>query len=149
MIGSKSNERSLIIRCLAMWQINMACPSATHGREVKHMTTKRKMVKDFDAMTLVLYGITFKLSDLPKGIQAKCALHGMCQKLVDSTAGMNSKDYTDDERKEKIKEVYATLKSNLWAKPAEGKSTIKKKVDAAIAAATPEELALLKKLGLA
>jgi len=110
------------------------------------MTAKRKMEKDFAKLALVLYGKTYELSKLTKTIQSNCALHGLCQKLVDSTAGMNSKDYTDAERGKKIDEVWVILTSGQWKKPSEGKISAKKIVDEAKVKATPEELAVLKKL---
>ena len=113
------------------------------------MTTKRKMTKDFTKGTLSLYGVQYKVTDLPQTMQANCRLHGLCQKLIDSTAGMNSKDYTEDERAAKVAEVWATLKKDQWTKPGESKATMKKKVDEAVEKASPEELAVLKKLGLA
>ena len=112
------------------------------------MTQKRKMTKDFTKGTLSLYGIQYKVSDLPKTMQANLKLHGLCQKLIDSTAGMNSKDYTDKEREAKVQEVWFTLKKNQWTKPGESKATMKKKVDEAVEKASPQELAVLKKLGL-
>lgn len=112
------------------------------------MTAKRVMTKDYTKQTLVLYGVTYSVSALPKTIQGNCKLHGLCQKLIDSTAGMNSKDYTDKERADKVAEVWKTLKEGSWRKPGEGMSTMKKKVDEAKTKATPEELEVLKKLGL-
>lgn len=112
------------------------------------MTAKRKMTKDFAKGTLVLYGVTYKLSELPPTMRANCGIHGLCQKLIDSTAGMNAKDYTDKERATKVFEVWSTLKKNQWTKPGEAKATMKKKLDEAAAKANPAELKVLKKLGL-
>ena len=112
------------------------------------MTEKRKLSKDFSKLSLVLYGVTYKVSELTATLQNNCALHGLCQKLIDCTAGMNSKDYTDKERADKVAEVWAALKAGQWNKPGEGKATMKKKLDEAKDKATPAELAVLKKLGL-
>lgn len=112
------------------------------------MTIKRKMTKDFAKSMLSLYGTVFKATDLSKTMQMNCMLHGLCQKLIDSTAGMNSKDYTDDERKAKVAEVWETLKKDQWTKPGESKATMKKKVDEAVEKANVEQAEVLHKLGL-
>lgn len=112
------------------------------------MTTRRKMVKNYDESTLTLYGATYAVSSLSKTIQSHCTLHGLCQKLIDSTAGMNNDSYTDKERSDRVAQVWNQLKADQWTKPGEGKATMKKKVDEAKSKATPEELAVLKKLGL-
>jgi hypothetical protein len=112
------------------------------------MTTKRKMAKDFRLVTLTLYGITYKVSELSPTMQNNCKLHGLCQKLIDSTAGMNSKDYTDEERADKVAEVWTTLKTDQWTKPGEGKATMKKKLTNALANATITEAKMMLKLGL-
>lgn len=112
------------------------------------MTTKRKMTKDFAKGTLVLYGITYKLSELSTTMRANCGIHGLCQKLIDSTAGMNSKDYTDEERADKVAEVWATLKTGQWTKPGEGKATMKRKVDNALAQASKTDAKMMLKLRL-
>lgn len=112
------------------------------------MTAKRDMIKDYTKLTLVLYGVTYSVSALPNTIQDNCKLHGLCQKLIDSTAGMNSKDYTDIERAAKIAEVWTTLKSGSWRKPEEGVAAMTKKVGNAKDLATVEEAAVMVKLGL-
>ena len=120
----------------------------TVGRDTKK-SPKRKMEKDFSKGTVVLYGKTYTTSGLSDTIKANLILHGLVQKLIDSTAGMNNKDYTDQERSAKISGVYETLKTGQWSKPGEGKATMKKKLEEAKTKATPAELAVLKKLGLA
>ena len=112
------------------------------------MTAKRDMVKDYAKLTLVLYGVTYSVSDLSTTIQDNLKLHGLCQKLIDSTAGMNSKDYTDKERAGKIAEVYKTLKSGAWRKPGEGIGAMNKKVTNAKDLATLEQAEVMVKLGL-
>ena len=131
---------------------NTVCPLDTitlTRKEVIPMTTKRKVAKDFAKGTVVLYNKTYAVAGLTDTIKANLTLHGLVQKLVDATAGMNNKDYTDQERSAKIEEVYVSLKAGNWTKPGEGKSTMKKKLEEAKEKATPAELAVLKKLGLA
>ncbi len=112
------------------------------------MTAKREMAKDYSKLTLVLYGVTYSVHSLSKTIQDNCKLHGLCQKLIDSTAGMNSKDYTDKERAGKVAEVWKTLKEGSWKKPGEGIGALTKKVGNAKDLATLEEAAVMVKLGL-
>lgn len=113
------------------------------------MTTKRKMVKDFVKGTVVLYNKTYTIKGLSDTIKDNLQLHGLVQKLVDSTAGMNTKDFTDAERSVKIDEVFTTLKAGNWTQPSTAKvSKGDKKILAAATKATKNELAVMKKLGL-
>jgi len=113
------------------------------------MSTKRKMVKDFTKQTVVLYGKTYTVVGLSDTIKGNLQLHGLVQKLVDSTAGMNTKDFTDAERSTKIDEVYTTLKAGNWTQPSTAKvSKGDKKIQAAATKASKNELAVMKKLGL-
>lgn len=113
------------------------------------MTAKRKMVKDFAKQTVVLYNKTYTVTGLSDTIKGNLQLHGLVQKLVDSTAGMNTKDFTDVERSAKIDEVYTTLKSGNWTQPSTAKvSKGDKKILAAQSKATKHELEVMKKLGL-
>ena len=113
------------------------------------MTAKRKMVKDFVKQTVVLYNKTYTVVGLSDTIKGNLQLHGLVQKLVDSTAGMNAKDFTDVERSARIDKVYVNLKAGHWTVPGEAKvSKGDKKITAAASKATKHELAVMKKLGL-
>ena len=113
---------------------------------------KRKLDKNFVTQTLVIYNKKYTVSGLPDTIKANLTFHGMVQKLVDSTSGMNAKDYTDEERSAKIEEVYAMLKAGNWTVPGTSKDKVKvdkTKVEAIKAKGNATELKVLKELGLA
>lgn len=111
-------------------------------------TKKAKGGQDFNTKSVTMYGKTYRLDSLPKTQQDNCKVYGLAVKLTRTTAGMNLDTYSDKERSDKVEECWNHLKENNWNKPGEGKSTSKKKIDEAKSKATPEELAVLKKLGL-
>ena len=110
---------------------------------------KAKGGQNFSDLSVTLYGKTYKLESLPKTQQNNCGVYGLAVKLTRTTAGMNVDTYTDVERSASVEECYGHMKANDWNKPGTGKSTMKKKLDEAKEKATPVELAVLKKLGLA
>ena len=111
-------------------------------------TKKAKGGQNFSEQSVTLYSKTYKVGSFPTTQQINCSVYGLAVKLVRCTAGMNNDTYSDAERSAKIDECWEHMKGNNWNKPGTGVSTMKKKVDEAASKATPEELAVLKKLGL-
>ena len=107
---------------------------------------KAKGGQNFNEKSVTMYGKTYTLSGLPQTQQSNCAVYGLAVKLNRSTAGMNTKDYTDTERSAKVAETYETLKGNNWNKP--GTGTRSAKIDQAWEQANETERAVLAKLGL-
>jgi len=93
---------------------------------------------------------TYHLEELPENIVNHCALHGLSQKLADSTASMSeNKGFTREERYDVIEDLYKQLHDGNWTKPSTGganKITLSKVEKAAMEAGmTMEQVALLKK----
>jgi hypothetical protein len=111
--------------------------------------TKAKKAKggqNFNELTVVMYGKTYKLLDLPKTQQNNCMVYGGALKMGRSIAGMNADTYTDTERSARIDETWETLKANNWNKPGAGKR--EDKLKAAWDKASNSEKVILTKLGL-
>jgi hypothetical protein len=116
------------------------------------METKKKKAKggqNFVSKSVTMYGKTYKLDSLPGTMQTNCGVYGLALKLNRSIAGMNADTHTDEERGRQIDATYDHLKRDQWNVTGEGKATLKKKLDEAKVKATPTELVVLKKLGLA
>ena len=67
-------------------------------------------------------GIEYRLGDLSDDMVTACAVHGLKQKLNDSTASMtDAKGYDTTERADMVESVWTTLAEGNWNKPSEGK----------------------------
>jgi len=83
-------------------------------------------------------------------VQQMTIAYGVKQKLADHVARSADVKLTPAEMVVELKALWNRITvDKLWNKPGEGKSTMKKRVDEAVAKASPAELAVLKKLGLA
>lgn len=75
--------------------------------------------------------------------------YGIKQKVADATARPADQKLTEDEAKTVMEATYDRIVGGQWNATKEGAITMKKKVDQAINNATPEQLEVLKQLGLA
>lgn len=67
-------------------------------------------------------GAEYSLNDLSEEMVTACAVHGLKQKLNDSTASMtDAKGYTNAERASMVESIWDTLAGGNWNKPTEGK----------------------------
>lgn len=107
---------------------------------------KRVMKRDWDERIVTLRGVEYKYNDLNAEMKDMCGFLGLGTKLQDVTADMAA--YNDKEKIEKVNRTFKTMLDGLWRVPGTGKQTMKKKMDEAKEKATPEELEVLKKLGL-
>ena len=100
--------------------------------------------------------LTFDLAEIfpdfvkLKDVQQKMIANGAKQKLADSLARSADVTLTAQEMVTELQALWARLVAGNWNRPGgEAKATMKKKLEEAKEKATPAELAVLKKLGLA
>ena len=107
----------------------------------------RTMTRDWEGKTITILGKVYDYESLPQKMKDMAGFLGFGTKLVDNLAGM--KAYTSEEKLEKVDKVYESLLKNEWRVPGTGNQGMKKKLTDAKEKATPAELKVLKKLGLA
>jgi len=107
---------------------------------------KRTMERDWKEQTVTILGKVYDYGVLTPEMKDMCGFLGFGTKLVDNLAGM--KAYTPEEKLERVDKVYTALKAGNWRIPGEGVQSMKKKLEAAKEKATPEELAVMERLGL-
>lgn len=107
---------------------------------------KRVMERNWKERTLTILGVEYNYNELNDEMKDMCGFLGFGTKLVDTLAGM--KAYSPEEKIEKVNKVFESILNGEWRIPGTGKQTMKKKMDEAKELATPEELEVLKKLGL-
>ena len=106
----------------------------------------RVMERDWEELTITILGKEYDFKRIPQEMKDKCAFLGYGTKLIDNLAGM--KAYSSDEKIAKVDKVNNSLLAGNWRIPGEGGTGVKKKLENAKEKATPEELEVLKKLGL-
>lgn len=82
-------------------------------------------------------------------VQQKTIANGLKQKLADHLARPTDMKLTPVEMIVELEALWKRLTTGHWNMEGTAKDTMKKRVDSAVVAATPEELAVLVKLGLA
>ena len=91
------------------------------------MSKKAKIEIDNDKGLVIFNkygGVTYDADELPSEIRRACMVHGLKQKLNDSTAAMtDAKGYSNTERASTVEEVWETLMEGNWNKPSEGRVT--------------------------
>jgi len=90
----------------------------------------------------------FEEADNFNEVQLNVIVYGIKQKLADSCARSKDMTLTGAERVEQIAEVWERLKTGDWNQKGVERNTSAKKIKEAQANASPEELAVMKKLGL-
>ena len=108
---------------------------------------KRTMERNWGKGTITILGKEYDYTGLSPEMKDMCGFLGFGTKLVDNLAGM--KAYSTEEKLEKVDKVFNSLMNGEWRVPGEGKQTAKKRMESAKEKATPAELEVLKKLGLA
>lgn len=108
---------------------------------------ERTMTRDWKERTITILGKVYDYNKLSPEMKDMAGFLGFGTKLVDNLAGM--KAYTSEEKTEKVDKVYDSLLAGNWRVPGEGVQSMKKKLTEAKGKATPAELKVLEKLGLA
>ena len=125
-----------------MAKSNLSWSLAESKLTVEVLALKQKMT----------FGLDMLFPDFLKydNVQQMTIAYGVKQKLADHVARSADVKLTPAEMVVELKALWNRITvDKLWNKPGEGKSTMKKRVDEAVAKASPAELAVLKKLGLA
>ena len=107
---------------------------------------KRTMERDWKEQTVTLLGKVYDYKALSAEMKDMAGFLGFGTKLVDNLAGM--KAYSQEEKIAKVTSVYNNLLKGNWRVPGEGTQSMKKKLTSAQEKATPQEMEVLKKLGL-
>lgn len=107
---------------------------------------KRVMERDWESKVITILGKGYDYNQLTPQMKEMCGFLGLGTKLVDNLAGM--KAYSLKEKQEKVDKVWGSLLKGEWRIPGTGNQGMKKKLTDAKEKATPEELEVLKKLGL-
>ena len=129
--------------CSLKLLIYLICPQ---GRK-EYIMAKRTMVRDWEKKVITILGKEYDYSKLSPEMKDLAGFLGTGTKLVDKLAGM--KAYTDQEKSAVVDKTWNNLMEGKWRQPGEGVVTMKKKLTEAKSKATPAELEVLKKLGLA
>lgn len=108
---------------------------------------KRVMERDWESKVITILGKDYDYKQLSHEMKEMAGFLGLGTKLVDNLAGM--KAYTLEEKIAKVDKVWDSLLKNEWRVPGTGNQGMKKKLTDAKEKATPAELEVLKKLGLA
>ena len=88
------------------------------GKQVKIEVDNRNGIVKFNKYDGTIYCV----DELSPEMQRACAVHGLKQKLNDSTASMtDAKGYTNTERASMVESIWDTLTEGNWNKPSEGK----------------------------
>lgn len=109
--------------------------------------SKRTMERDWELQTITILGKVYEYGKLSPEMKDMAGFLGFGTKLVDNLAGM--KAYSQEEKLERVDKVFDALLQGNWRIPGEGKQAVKKILADAKEKATPEELLVLQKLGLA
>ena len=107
----------------------------------------RTMIRDWEKKIITILGKEYNYNKLSPEMKDMAGFLGFGTKLVDNLAGM--KAYSPKEKTKKVSKVYDNLLAGNWRVPGEGVQSMKKKLTEAKKKATPVELKVLAKLGLA